>query len=142
VTPENGVSRPLRDFFYSLVRRYFIMARDLPEADWKACRKLQAVALERFCERIVNEVGAIVSNNSVSYHTRYLDLFKLIERRDHEIARAFNDPKRSNIVLQIATIVSHGLLTQDELKSITPEIRKTVESLSKPVRSTLERNRA
>src|SRR6266852_7896903 len=116
------------------------MPRDLREVDWKACRKLQAVALERFCERIVNEVGTIASNNSASYHTRYLHLFKLIERRDDEIARAFNDPKRSNIVLQLATIVSHGLLTQDELKCLTPELRETVESLSKPVRSTLGRD--
>ena len=118
------------------------MPRDLPEADWKACRKLQAVALERFCERIINEVGTIASNNSTSYHTRYLDLFKLIERRDDEIARAFNDPKRSNIVLQLAAIVSHGLLTQVELQSLTPKIRETVESLSKLPRSTRGRNRA
>ena len=118
------------------------MPRDLPEADWKACRKLQAVALERFCERIINEVGTIASNNATSYHTRYLDLFKLIERRDDEIARAFNDPKRSNIVLQLVAIVSHGLLTQDELQSLSPEIRETVESLSKPARSTRGRNRA
>ncbi len=124
------------------VRRWDAMPRDLPEVDWKACRKLQAVALERFCERIVNEIGTIASNNSTSYHTRYLDLYKLIERRDDEIARAFNDPKRSNIVLQLVAIVSHGLLTQDELQSLSPEIRETVESLSKPARSTRGRNRA
>ena len=118
------------------------MPRDLSEADWKICRKLQAVALERFCERIVNEVGTIASNNSTSYHTRYLDLFKLIERRDDEIARAFNDPKRSNIVLQLIAIVSHGLLTQDELQSLSPEIRETVESLSKPTGSARGHNRA
>jgi hypothetical protein len=108
------------------------MPRDLPEADWKACRKLQAVALERFCERIINEVGTIASNNAISYHTRYLDLFKLIERRDDEIARA----------LQLVAIVSHGLLTQDELQSLSPEIRETVESLSRPTRSARGRNRA
>jgi len=118
------------------------MPRDLPEADWKACRKLQAIALERFCERIVGEIGTIASNRSASYHARYLDLFKLIEQRDDEIARAFNDPKRSNIVLQLATIVSYGLLTEDELQCLSPEIRGTVESLSKPVRSTRGLDRA
>ena len=118
------------------------MPRDLPEADWKACRKLQSVALERFCERIVNEAGSIAQNNSASYHARYLDLFKLIERRDNDIARAFNDPKRSNIVLQLSAIVAHGLLTRDELQCLTPELRETVVSLSKPVKSTRGRNRA
>ena len=38
------------------------MPRDLPEADWKACRKLQAVALERFCERIIGQVSALVEH--------------------------------------------------------------------------------
>src|SRR5439155_25095645 len=116
--------------------------RDVPEADWKACRKLQAVALERFCERIVNELATISSNISTSYPSRYLDMYKLIEKRDAEIARAFNDPKRSNIVLQLVAIVSHGLLTQDELQSLSPKIRETVESLSKPARSTRGRDRA
>lgn len=118
------------------------MPRDLPEADWKTSRALQAMALERFCERTINEAGTIASNSSASHHTRYLDLFQLIERRDGEIARAFNNPRRSNIVLQLATIVSHGLLTQDELKRLTPRIRETVESLSKSVGNARGRNRA
>lgn len=109
------------------------MPRDLPEADWKACRKLRAVALDRFCARIIDEVETIASNNDDSYHARYIEIFKFIERRDHDIAQAFNDSRRSNIVLQFAVIVSHGLVSRDELQCLSPKTRETIDALSKHV---------
>jgi hypothetical protein len=118
------------------------MSRDIPESDWKAFRNLREVALERFCERILADIGRIASNSATSYHGRYLEIFRLIDRRDDEIARAFNAPRRSSAILQIAAIYSHGLLTQDELRCFTPETRETVESLSKPGRNTRGPNRA
>ena len=56
--------------------------------------------------------------------------------------KAFRDPKRSSMVFQLATIVSHGLLTQDELQCLTPAIRETVESLSKSKAGWSGRDRA
>lgn len=109
------------------------MPRDLPEGDWKTCRKLQAVALERFCERVLGEIGAISSNTAASHHTRYLDVYKLIERRDDDIARAFNDPRRSNIIFKMAAVVALDLLTPDELQQLTPATREAIESLLAPV---------
>lgn len=111
------------------------MPRDLPEADWKTCRKLQAIALERLCERVLGEVSAISSNTAASYHARYLDVYKLIERRDDDIARAFNDPRRSNIIFKMVTIVSLDLLTPDELQRLSPATREIIESLLGPVGS-------
>ncbi len=108
------------------------MARDIPESDWRAFRKLREVALERFCERVLGEIGSIASKGATSYHDRYLEIFRLIDQRDEELARAFNDPRRSRAILQLAAIYSHGLLSQDELLSFTPETRETVESLSEP----------
>jgi hypothetical protein len=118
------------------------MSRDIPESDWKAFRKLREVALERFCERILNEIGSIASNGATSYHGRYLEIFKLIDQRDDELAHAFNGPRRSNAVLQLVAIYSHGLLTQDELLCFTPAIREAVESLSQPRTSARGRKRA
>lgn len=111
------------------------MPRDLPEADWKTCRKLQAVALERLCERVLGEIGAISSNTAASCHARYLDVYKLIERRDADLARAFNDPRRSNIIFKMVAIVALDLLTPDELQRLTPATREIIESLLAPVRS-------
>ena len=108
------------------------MSRDLPESDWKAFRKLREVALARFCERVLGEIGTIASTSATSYHDRYLKIYELIDNRDEELARAFNDPRRSRAILQLAAINSYGLLSEEELLSFTPETRETVALLSKP----------
>lgn len=112
------------------------MSRDFPESDWKVFRKLREVALERFCERVLGDIGRIASNGTKSHHARYLEIYRLVEQRDEELADAFNDPRRSRAVLQLVAMHSHGLLTQDELLAFTPETRETVEALSRPLKST------
>ena len=116
------------------VRRLTTMSRDLPESDWKAFRKLREIALERFCERVLGEIETIASNGVTSYHDRYLKIYRLVDNRDGELARAFNDPRRSRAILQLAAINSCGLLSEEELLSFTPETREAVEFLSKPAR--------
>ncbi len=118
------------------------MSRDLPESDWKAFRKLREVALARFCERVLGEIGTIASTGVTSYHDRYLKIYTLIDNRDEELARAFNDPRRSRAILQLAAINSYGLLSEEELQSFTPETRETVGFLSNPPKGARDRNRA
>lgn len=118
------------------------MSRNLPESDWKAFRKVRDVALARFCERVLGEIATIASNEATSHHDRYLKIYRLIDDRDEELARAFNDPRRSRAILQLAAINSYGLLSEEELQSFTPETRETVEFLSKPPKGTRDRKRA
>ena len=61
------------------------------------------------------------------YHERYLKVYALIRNRDQTMARAFNDPKRSMAIFQLANIVEEGLLTDDELKQFSAETREAVE---------------
>ncbi len=118
------------------------MSRDLPESDWKAFRKLREIALERFCERVLGEVGTIASNGTTSYHDRYLKIYRLIDDRDDELAYAFNDPRRSRAIVQLAAINSYGLLSEDDLLSFTAETREAVGLLSKAAKGTRGRKRA
>ena len=67
-----------------------------------------------------------------STHDRYQKIYRLIADRDEELARAFDDPRRSTAILQLAAINSYGLLSEEELLSFTPETRETVALLSKP----------
>jgi hypothetical protein len=117
------------------------MSRDLPESDWKAFRKLREVALARFCERVLGEIGTIASTRGVSHHDRYLKIYRLLGNRDEELARAFNDPRRSRAILQLAAINSYGLLSTEELLSFTPETREAVTLLSQPPKGARGRNR-
>ena len=110
------------------------MSADLPEADWKAFRKLREAALERFCERILEDVRRIASDGNRKSHARYLATYELIHERDEQIARAFNNPHRSAAVLQLATMISLDLITPEELQSFTARTQSVVEALRQPMR--------
>jgi hypothetical protein len=46
------------------------MARVISEPDWKHFRALHPVALERFCERVLSDVGQLTSEKDQSAHER------------------------------------------------------------------------
>ena len=47
---------------------------DFPESDWKVFRELRELALERFCERVLDDIEPLRLNTSRNYHERYLAL--------------------------------------------------------------------
>jgi hypothetical protein len=102
--------------------------RQLPESDWKKFKKLREKALERFCERVLTDLGDIAGNDKRSFHQRYGEIFKLIEDRDKAMARAFDDLRRSTAIFQLGLMHSYGLLEPGELNEFTDETRESVES--------------
>ena len=105
------------------------MSTDLPESDWKTFRKLREVALERFCERILAEVCGVAADVKRTSHPRYLAVYELIQERNDQIARAFDSPRRSVAVTQLAAMISLDLITEEELLSFTPRTQHLVETL-------------
>jgi hypothetical protein len=103
------------------------MAREISESDWKLFRQLHPVALERFCERVLSEVGRLASDTGKSAHERYVAVFQLLQRRDKELAEAFDDLRRSTAWRQLAIIRSRGLLTEEEFARFSPETRGAVQ---------------
>jgi len=103
--------------------------REIKETDWKALRRLHALAVERFCEGVLAEVERVMHNSTEDAHQRYLDIFRMMERRDREMARLFNGLKRSQGLMMLAQIRSAGLLTEDEFSSLSPETRAVIQML-------------
>lgn len=103
------------------------MARTIAEADWKVLRRLHPLALERFCERVLAEIEQVTQNRTQSAHQRYIDIFKIVEQRDRDIARLFNDPKRSQALTMLTGIRSEGLLSDDEFSALSLETRNAIE---------------
>lgn len=101
------------------------------ESDWKVLRSLHEVALQRYCERVLNEMSAVIADSSKSSHERYLEVYKRIIDHDREIARVFNDSKRSRALLEIAGLCRNKLLEEDEFMRFTESTRETVEVLLK-----------
>ncbi|MFN3651990.1 MAG: peptide ABC transporter substrate-binding protein [Armatimonadota bacterium] len=105
------------------------MFRQIPEADWKVFRRLQPLAMDRFCRRVLEEVEGIAGDAGRSPHQRYLELYRLLQERDKELERGFDTPRRSTALLQLAHIYAAGLLTEEELAQFGDETRGFVECL-------------
>ena len=106
------------------------MPRDvIAEADWKVLRRAHPLALERFCERVLGEVERVMRNREQTHHQRYLAVFELVQRRDRDMARLFDNPRRSQALTMLAHMRSEGVLTQEEFSSLSPQTRSAVERL-------------
>ena len=117
--------------------------RDIKESDWKVFKRLRALALERFCERILGEIACISSDGAKSKHDRYVAIYRLVRERDKEIDPIFDHLRRSTAVRQVCAFRSHGLLTEEELRLFSPELVGTVEQIldiySRPIEVVDER---
>lgn len=111
-----------------------MVLHDVRESDWKIFRELQQIALERFCKRTLDEVQTILGDGSRTHHERYLHVFRLLRKRDDELAHAFNDPRRSRMIGQLVAIHAYGLLEPAELARFTKGTRDTIESLARELR--------
>ena len=103
------------------------MTNSINESDWKLFRQLRSVALERFCQRVLAEIEQLAADDTQSSHDRYLAIYKLMMRRDKELAAAFNDLRRSTALFQLVQIQSHDLLTEEEMGRFGPETRAVVQ---------------
>ena len=88
----------------------------VPEKDWKLFRKLQAELTAKACELVFRQVDNIANVRVGKEHQSYLDLYRLIEAEDAKIAEMFNNPTRSNVLLKIVALKSHGVLSVEQLQ--------------------------
>jgi hypothetical protein len=95
----------------------------IKESDWKHLRQLKPIALDRFCIRILAEIQQASSDPEKASHQRYLTVYKLVEDRDYEIGKIFNDLKRSNAVGKLFLMRRTSLLTDEEWSGFSDEIR-------------------
>jgi hypothetical protein len=102
------------------------MSQHLPESDWKLFRKIRVLALDRFCERTLAEIVTAASSDPRSAHDRYVAIYELLQTRDKELARAFDDLKRSQAITHLAVMWSLKLLTEAELQQFSAETQTAV----------------
>lgn len=98
----------------------------ISESDWKKFKALRAVALERFCARVLDECRDICTNESTTAHERYGEVYGLIRKRDKQLANAFDDLRRSTATLCLGLMVMHDLLTEEGLSGLSPDILRAI----------------
>jgi hypothetical protein len=98
----------------------------IAESDWKKFRKVRELALERLCTRILSEIQKAGTRPDLTSHERYLEIYQLIQDRDRDIARTFNDPRRSTARMQLLSMVSLELVTPEELGTFSQELQTSI----------------
>ena len=99
------------------------MPNSISESDWKLFRNLHAGALERLCQKVIEQIQATAAS-SQSYHERYSAIYALVKDRDKQIAEAFNDLRRSTALMQLAILRAQDLVTESELDAFSSETQQ------------------
>jgi len=102
------------------------MLGNIPESDWRHFKRVHQVLLERFCQRTLDDLGAMLRARERSAHEQYRRAYELLVDRDEELARAFDDFRRSTAVMQLAIMRRMGLLSDDELSVFSEQTQKVV----------------
>lgn len=103
------------------------MPYNFPEPDWKTLPRLKSLALDRLCQRILQEAGKILASAQESEHHRiYLDLFRHIHENDKVVSDCFNKWSRSHALDILISWRSENLLTDEEFAAFSPDTRTIV----------------
>ena len=107
------------------------MPLEIPESDWRRFKEVHAKAEGRYCERVLEEVAAIVNSSAEgSAHDRYLKVYKVIKDRDKQMANAFGDFRRSTAIMQLGIMRRMKLLTDEELGLFSEQTRTRIEGIA------------
>lgn len=98
----------------------------IAESDWRRFKKLREVALDRFCRQVLDECQVICRKDSSTAHERYGELFGLLQDRNREMARAFDDLRRSTATHCLIVMHQLGLLTEQELSEFSSDVQRAV----------------
>jgi hypothetical protein len=78
---------------------------------------------------VLEEIRRISSDGAESHHERYLHIYRLIHRRNEQIALGFDDMRRSRAMQKICYLRSIGLFTDEEFARFAEQTRKSVQML-------------
>jgi len=98
----------------------------IDESDWKTYKRLRDLAQERFSQRVLDACRRICGDESLSVQERHLELSRFLRERDREMPMIFDSLRRSTAVLCLMAMGSRGLLTDEEVSELSPELQRTV----------------
>ena len=101
----------------------------MAESDWKLFKRVRELALDRFCRQILEECTSICGDTSKTAHERYGELYGHLKDRNREMARAFDDFRRSTAILCLMQFQKLGLLTEEEIEEFSPDVQRALDSI-------------
>jgi hypothetical protein len=109
------------------------MSSHIPESDWRHFKRVHNELLERYCARALDELAAHLKAGDGTAHDRYVRTYKLLKNRDEDLARAFDDFRRSTAVMQLAIMRAMRLLTDEDLSVFSEQTQDQVRGITSVV---------
>ena len=106
------------------------MSSHIAESDWRHFKRVRSELLERYCARVLDELAASLKAREGTAHDRYIRVYKLLTDRDEDMARAFDDFRRSTAVMQLAIMRSMGLVTDEDLNGFSEHTQVQVRGIT------------
>ena len=101
---------------------------ELTKAQKKAARILIDRGLQRECERFLLDVKRLVDTplQEDSPHKRYLELYKKIDRFDHQIGETYDGLGGSRYFITVAGLYYRDVLTEEEIGLMGDELKAKI----------------
>ena len=100
------------------------MSRQISERDWKVFRDVHQLARDRLYEKALADAQAVLARPGQTPQERYQALCRLLDTRDEELVRVFDDFRRSTALIQLGIMDSMGLLTAEDIARFSPEVHE------------------
>lgn len=99
------------------------MPRSVEEADWQVFKKIKELAIERFCERAIDEYREIINDTDDHAHNRFLLLGRIVQNRDEQMGLLFDGHSRSKMTLQLYGMRMEGLVDDELLAQLSEDLQ-------------------
>lgn len=103
----------------------------IAESDWKIFKQVREKALDRFCPKVLEECVGICRDETKSAHERYGALYGHMQDRNKEMAKVFDDFRRSTALLCLMLMHKHDLLTKDEIREFSDDVQRSLKEVNK-----------
>ena len=97
------------------------------ESDWKKFKKIKEKALDKYCSKVLAQLTEIATDEQGTAHERYLKIYEQIHKDDKEMARLFDDHRRSIAGLQLMALRAAGLVDPELLATLSEELQLQTE---------------
>jgi hypothetical protein len=96
---------------------------NFPEDDWKHFKKIQAMALDRLCARVLKQLQQNCTATTGTNFERFEKALSLAKEGRNDYKRAFTDLRRSTAFMNLLQIEALGLISDEELKGFSARTR-------------------
>lgn len=118
------------EFRIAWVKSLITMFKDIPESDWKKFRLIHQAALQRFSQGRLDVLQKRAVSESKTPQERLLEIFEFARKTQNEMARIFDNPKRSTALVQLALMHAGKLIDAEEWEGLSEHTREMVKVLA------------